>query len=108
MIQRMMILVTLTILMLGATPLLAHDEFRIIGTVTKRTDAQVQVKTKAGKTISIALNKETLISRDKKKVASTELKTGRSVVVDALGDSEAELVALEVRIVQAIAPAPVK
>ena len=87
---------------------LAHEEFRVIGTVTKRTDAQLQVKTKEVKTVSIALNKETLISRDKEKVASSELKTGRSVVVDALGDSEAELVALEVRIVPAIAPAPAR
>ena len=95
-------------MMLGGAPLSAHEEFRIIGTVTKRTEPQLQVKSKAGKTIVIALNKETLVSRDKVKVVSTELKIGRSVVVDALGDSEAELLALEVRLVPAIAPSPAK
>jgi len=41
-------------------------------------------------------------------VAASELKAGRSVVVDALGDSEADLLALEVKIVPAIAPPPGK
>ena len=83
---------------LSAAELSAHDEFRIIGTVTKRQESVIDVKTKEGKTISIALDKQTLISRDKKKVSSTELKTGRYVVVDALGDSEVDLLALEVRL----------
>lgn len=94
-----MILVTPAILCLGAAHALAHDEFRIIGTVTKLQNSRLDVKTKEGRTISIALNQETLISRDKKKIETTELKTGRSVVVDALGDSYDDLVALEVRIV---------
>jgi len=62
----------------------------------------MEVKTKAGKTLSIAVNKETTISRDKKKVSAAELKTGLTVVVDAIGDSEADLVALDVRIVPPI------
>jgi hypothetical protein len=94
-----MTFVTITMLVLSVTPLFVHDEFRIIGTVTKQQDSAIDVKTKEGKTISIALNKQTLISRDKKKVSLTELKTGRYVVVDALGDSEADLLALEVRLV---------
>jgi len=62
----------------------AHDEVRVIGTVMKKQDTAIQVKTAAGKTFSIAINKETKISRDKKKADATELKTGVSVVVDAL------------------------
>jgi len=99
MIRPIMTFVATTVLVLSAAELIAHDEFRIIGTVTKRQETAINVKTKEGKTISIALNKQTLISRDKKKVNSTELKTGHYVVVDALGDSEADLLALEVRLV---------
>jgi hypothetical protein len=54
------------------------------------------------------MKKDTLIYRDKQKVAATELKVGRSVVVDALGDSFDDLVALEVNIVPAIVPSPAK
>lgn len=103
MIRLFMTFVSMAMLVFSAAEVFAHDEFRIIGTVTKRQETAIDVKTKEGKTISIALNKQTLISRDKKKVDSTELKTGRYVVVDALGDSEADLLALEVRLV----PAPV-
>ena len=71
--------------MICATQLLAHDEFRIIGTITKLQNSQLQVKTREGKNFSIKLNAETYIHRDKEKdkVAAVELKNGRSVVVDA-------------------------
>lgn len=105
MTRRITTLVTLALLVLGATQLLAHEEFRIIGTIAKRQDSRLDVKTKEGKIISIALNDDTLVSRDKKKVNATELKIGRSVVVVGWGDSVAELVALEVRIVPTIARA---
>jgi hypothetical protein len=49
----------------------------------------------------IAIDKQTLVSRDKKKVDVAELKSGRYVVVDAIGDTEADLLALEVRLVPA-------
>jgi len=108
MMRRAMILGTLMIAFLGVTLLSAHDEFRVIGTITKLQDSKLEVKTKEGKTISIAMKKDTLVYRDKQKVAATELKVGRTVVVDALGDSIDELLALEVNIVPAIVPSPVK
>jgi hypothetical protein len=97
-------IVVVTILILCATQLSAHDEFRIIGTISKLQDSQLQVKTKDGKTYSVKLDAETYIHLDKQKekTKATELRTGRSVVVDALGDSEADLLALEVRIVPTI------
>src|SRR5437868_5191156 len=106
MIRRTASFIILTILVLSATPLLAHDEYRIIGTISKLQGPQLQIKNKDGKTFTVKLNAETFIHRDKEKdkVSTTELKTGRSVVVDALGDSEADLLALEVRIVPTIAP----
>jgi hypothetical protein len=104
MTPRILSLVTLTVLFLGPTCLLAHDEFRIIGNITRLQDSQLQVKDKTGKTFSIKINNETYIHRDKEKEKApvAELKNGRSVVVDALGDSEADLLAVEVRIVPAI------
>ena len=88
-------------LILSAIHGYAHDEFRIIGTVTARQPTGIAVKNKDGKTTLIAIDKQTLISRDKKKVDAAELKTGRYVVVDAIGDTEKDLLALEVRLVSA-------
>lgn len=45
------------------------------------------------------MDKNTLVTHDKKEVPLSELKHGRSVVVQALGDDETDLLALEVRLV---------
>jgi hypothetical protein len=105
----MLALIIATIL-LCAIPLAAHDEFRIIGTITQVKASQLQVKGKDGKVVSMKLDSQTYIHRDKEKekVNTTELKTGRSVVVDALGDSTADLLAVEIRIVPTIASSPAK
>ena len=84
------------------SPLLAHEKYRIIGTITKFEKSQLEVKaTKDGKIYKIALDNLTIVRRDKQKVTTTELKAGRSVVVDALGDSIQDLVAVEIRLVPA-------
>ena len=80
----------------------AHDEFRIIGTITAAQPTQVQVKSREGKTLAIKVNDETLVFRDNKKVGKAELKAGRFVVVDALGDTIEDSLALEVRIVPSL------
>ena len=82
----------------------AHDHFRVVGTVTKLEKNEMDVKDKTGKTLSILLDKKTKVSVDKKKATTAELKVGQSVVVDAFGDDEFDLLALDVRIVPAIAP----
>jgi hypothetical protein len=91
-------------LVVNAPRLSAHDEFRIIGTLTAVTASEIQVKQEDSKTVAIKLDKETLITRDKKTVKASELKKGRSVVVNALGDDFSDLLALEVRIVPTINP----
>src|SRR5262245_36502341 len=110
MARRFVRLLTFIVLILCATRLSAHDEYRVIGTVTAFQDSQLQVKNREGKTFSMKVNTETYIHRDKEKekVAASQLKTGLSVVVDALGDSEADLLAVEVRIMPAIALPPKK
>jgi hypothetical protein len=83
----------------------AHDNFRVIGTLTKHANSTIEVKTKEGRLTSMRLDKQTEISRDKKKVDAKELKPGLSVVVDAYGDSleDSDLLAVEIRIVPPIA-----
>ena len=89
-------------LLLAAASARAHDEFRIIGTIAAAQPAQIQVKSREGKTLWIKVNDTTLVYRDNKKVARAELKAGRFVVVDALGDTIEDSLALEVRIVPSL------
>ena len=103
MMRRLVMLLAMTLVLVGVSAVSAHEDFRVIGTLTKVQGANIEVKNKEGKTASIRLDKQTVISQDKKKVDVTELKVGRSVVVDAYGDSEQDLLALEIRIVPAIA-----
>ncbi len=105
MTRRLMIAGMLAGLIVGMAPAAAHDDYRIIGTVAKVSAKTLGVKqTKDGKLISMSTDEATVVTRDKKKVSATELKTGLSVVVDARGDSLEDLVVLEVRIV----PSPTK
>lgn len=80
----------------------AHEEFRVIGTLASSTEARIQVRDRDGKLFSIGVNKQTVIVKDRAEVDASALTTGNSVVVDALGDSEADLVAIEIRIVPPI------
>lgn len=108
MTRRTSIVTALALVFSASTPLSAHDDYRVIGIVTKVQASKLDVKSKVGKSYSIKLNKETFINRDKKKLGASELKTGQSVVVDATGDSEDDLLALEVRIVPAIVRPPAR
>jgi hypothetical protein len=89
-------------LLAGVAPLSAHDTFRIIGTITKADQFVVEVKTKEGEIVTVRLDAGTSISRARKKADVFALKTGGSIVVDALGDTVYDLVALDVRIVPSI------
>jgi hypothetical protein len=93
---------TLAALTFASSSALAHDEFRVIGTLTSSTDTQIQVRNRDGKTLTIGIDKQTVITKDTAPVDTSALTTGNSVVVDALGDSEADLLAIEIRIVPPI------
>ena len=58
-----------------------------------------EVEAKEGKNFSIAMNKGTSVTRNKKEVGAVEMKAGQSIVVDATGDSEVDLLALDAPIV---------
>jgi len=102
MTQRIMMLAVVVMVALGTGHAFAHDEFRIIGTIAAMKDAQLEVKSREGKMVTMKVDGETLVYRDNKKVGAIELKAGRHVVVDALGDSMADLLAVEVRIIAAL------
>ena len=103
MIRRLTVLCFVLVLAGGAVPLSAHDEFRIIGTLTKHQDSTIEVKkNNTGKTVPLRLDKQTAITQDKKKVDRTALRVGQSLVVDAYGDTEDDSLALEIRIVPPI------
>lgn len=102
MTRRIMMGLVAGLIGLGATQVSAHDEYRIIGTIAAKKGAQLDVKRRDGKMFSVKVDGETLVYRDNKKIAATELVAGRHVVVDALGDSEADLLAVEIRIVASL------
>ena len=102
MTQRFVILAVSAMVAIGVGRAFAHDEFRIIGTITGVKTARLEVKSREGKMVTVKVDAETLIYRDNKKVGATELRAGRHVVVDALGDTMADLLAVEVRIITAL------
>lgn len=102
MTRRIVIMVIAATVTLWAAQALAHDEYRIIGTIVVRQDSKLEVKSKEGKMFSVKMDGETLVYRDNKKVDVAELRAGRHVVVDARGDNLADLLAVEVRIIASL------
>jgi hypothetical protein len=102
MTRRLMMTMGLATLLAFAAPLAAHDDYRFIGTVVRIPAGKLDVKqTKDGKIISMKTDSATIVTRDKKKVANSELRVGANVVVDARGDSLQDLLVLEVKLVPA-------
>ena len=97
--RRTMIVLAVAFLLTAGT-LWAHDDYRIIGTLTKIAGNTIDVKqTKDGKIVSMDMDSNTIVTRDKKKVDRSELKVGVNVVVDATGDAIDDLLVLEIRLV---------
>ena len=70
----------------GAVMLNAHDQFRIVGKIVKFERLQLDVTTNYGDFL-LQLQQGTPIQHNEKRVPATELKAGRSVVVDVSGDT---------------------
>ena len=79
--------------------LLGHDGHvhKIMGTVTARDAQHIEVKTPGGEDLSIAVNAQTVVTRDKRKVSLAEVQPGRRVVVD-IGNGEDPLIAREIQV----------
>jgi len=81
----------------GAAQPAAHEKFRIVGTVVKVQATELDVKAGDGQVYEIDMDEKTTITRDKKKVARSEVRAGRRVVVD-IGNGEDPLIAGEIRV----------
>ena len=90
-----------------ATPAVAHDHYRIIGTVRKITADEIAVKqNKDNAVVEMDHDKNTaVVLLNKKPGTITDVKVGTTVVIDGYGDDIFDLLALEIRIVPPIAPA---
>lgn len=90
------------VLAIGANAAFGHEEFRVIGTLTKHENSMIEVASRDGSTRLIKLDKQTLVTKDALDVDVTALQAGMTVVIDAYGDSLEDLLALEIRIVPPI------
>jgi hypothetical protein len=98
--KRLILAAVATAVTLSATVLSAHDDYRIIGVLTKVEGNEIWVKqAKDGKVIGADIDSQTVVTKDKKKLDRTALKAGLNVVVDATGDSLDDLLVLEIRLV---------
>jgi ABC-type nitrate/sulfonate/bicarbonate transport system substrate-binding protein len=98
----MMALMLMAVSLTSAAPASAHDQFHIVGTITRHQAMMIVVKPTGPIASSIQLDAHTVVVRDNKQVDPSELKVGRTVVVDALGDTPEDMVAVFIRIVPPI------
>jgi hypothetical protein len=105
MLKRNVALVSALFLAL-AGPLMAHGGYtHVMGTVTVLDATHVEVKTKAGKTVSVTLTGATRFTKDGAAAAASDLKVGQRVSVEAKPKGES-LEASEVKLGVADKPAP--
>jgi hypothetical protein len=99
MTRRMMFLALSTLIATMGAGISAHKEVRIVGTLTKVETASITVKKADSKIVTILFDKDTDITRDNVKVSASELKVGRTVVVDACAEASKPLMASEIKLV---------
>ena len=94
-------------LALGA-PLLAHGGFtHVVGTVTAMDATHVEVKTRAGKVVSVKLSEATKYTKNGKAAAAADMQVGQRVSVEAKGHGD-DLAASEVKLGVVPKPAAAK
>lgn len=88
---------SLIIVLFFHSSVLAHEgKPHLMGTVTALDAQHMIVQTKAGKTISIVLKKETQYRKGETAVSGADLKVGDRVVVETTGEKDT-LTAREIR-----------
>ena len=91
-----------------AAPLLAHGGFtHVVGTVAAMDAAKVEVKTRAGKVVSVKLTDATKYTKGGKAAAASDMQVGLRVSVEAKGHG-ADLTAAEVKLGVVPKPGPAK
>ncbi len=104
--RRLRFVLVATIPLLAGLPAVAHEEFHLVGTIAQREPATIQILTVDNRRITVRVDVVSRIWRDKVRVDDTELKTGANVAVRALGDSEEDLIALEINLMPATGGQP--
>ena len=104
--RRLMVIAAAALILTNVVSIRAHERFRFVGTIVKMDTAKKLLTIKTGRKdhppqLEIDITPKTKIERDGKKVPVAELKAGRYVVVDALGDDMLGTEALQIRIVPA-------
>ncbi len=104
--RRLLIVSFVMTLLLSAAQSYAHERFRFVGTVVKMDVAKKLLTIKTGQKdhppeIEIGITDKTRIERDGRTVKQVELKPGRYVVVDALGDDLLDTDAVTIKLVPA-------
>ena len=91
-----------------AGPLLAHGGFtHVMGTVEAMDATHVEVKTKAGKVVSVKLSEATKFTKAGAAAAASDMQVGQRVSVEAKRKGE-DLEASEVKLGVMPKPAPAK
>jgi hypothetical protein len=93
--------------LIGASAL-AHDEYRVIGTITEQKGDALVVKAQDGRIANIRVNEKTELSKETGTATKADLKVGRFVVIQAYGDDYSDMLALEIKLVPAPAGKPAK
>ena len=83
-----------------ASPVVAHEKFKIVGTVVKVHAEQLDVKGVDGSIYEMDMFDSVAVFRKNRKVARTELKPGVKVTVNALGHDFFDLEVVEVHITE--------
>jgi hypothetical protein len=79
-------------------PLLAHGGFtHVVGTVAAMDATHVEVKTRAGKVVSVKLSEATKYTKSGKAAAASDMQVGQRVAVEAKGHGS-DLEASEVKL----------
>lgn len=99
---RLMAFLMAAMIVAVAAPLGAHDQYHIVGVITKRDAKTIVVKPKGPIASTVGLDEHTVVVRKDTQVKLSDLKVGLTVVVDALGDTPEDMMAVFIRIVPPI------
>ena len=91
-----------TVIAMMSSAAIAHEEFRVIGTLVTHTETMIEVAARDGATRTIKVDRQTVVTQDAQSREVSALEDGMTLVVDAYGDTMDDLLALEIRIVPPI------
>ena len=80
-------------------------EHKVLGTVTMAAADHVMVKGQDGKDVTVHINADTKVSRDKKAVKAADIKAGTRVVITAVTVKEKDVEKMVAKTIE-LGPAP--